>query len=151
MQTENNFKFVLQYPNYSHTYMYNAVKQHAICLNLFSDISIVRHWHKNIGLTTECTTVVPLICGLVTPYGDKNLGHNWLKQWLVARWHQAIIWTNVDLSSVRSHDTHLTALSSEALKIPVSKTTLKIEFLISQPVLQGGFLQCSFTPRGPIY
>ena len=33
---------------------------------------------------------------LVTPYGDKDLGQLWLRQWLVAWWHQAITWTNVD-------------------------------------------------------
>ena len=34
---------------------------------------------------------------LVTPYCDKNIDHNCLRSWLVASWHQAITWTNVDL------------------------------------------------------
>ena len=34
----------------------------------------------------------------VIPYGDLNLGQNWHKLWLVAWWHQAIIWTRVHLS-----------------------------------------------------
>ena len=35
-------------------------------------------------------------CGLVTPHGDIDLCHNWLRYWLVAWWHQAITWTSVD-------------------------------------------------------
>ena len=35
-------------------------------------------------------------CGPVTPYVDQH----WLRYWLVAWWHQAITWTDVDLSSV---------------------------------------------------
>ena len=38
-------------------------------------------------------------CALMTPYGDIDLGQHWLRQWLVAWWHQAIAWTNVDLPS----------------------------------------------------
>ena len=49
--------------------------------------------------------------GLVTPYGDVDLGQHWLRQWLVAWRHQAITWTNVDLSSDKSHDIQLRALS----------------------------------------
>ena len=45
-------------------------------------------------------------CGLVTPYGDKELCQHWLRWWLVAWWHQAIAWTNVDLSSVRFSEFH---------------------------------------------
>ena len=36
--------------------------------------------------------------GLVTPYGDRDLGQHWVRQWLVAWWHQAVTRTNVDLS-----------------------------------------------------
>ena len=51
--------------------------------------------------------------GLVTPYGDRDLGQHWLRQWLVAWRHQAITWTNVDLSSVRSCDIPLGAISQK--------------------------------------
>ena len=34
--------------------------------------------------------------GLVTPYSDKGLGQHWLRLWLVAWWHKAITWTNVN-------------------------------------------------------
>ena len=46
-------------------------------------------------------------CGLVTLYGDRELGQHWLREWMVTWRHQAITWTNVDLSSVRSGDIHL--------------------------------------------
>ena len=47
--------------------------------------------------------------------------------WLVAWRHQAITWTNVDLSSIRSSDIHLRAISQEipqpSVTIICSKTT----------------------------
>ena len=51
--------------------------------------------------------------------------------------HQAITWTNVDLSSVRSRGIHGRALSWEDLKIPISKARLKIPCLESHPDLPG--------------
>ena len=42
----------------------------------------------------------------------RDLCQHWFRQWLVAWWHQAISWTNVDLSSLRSSDVHLRAISS---------------------------------------
>ena len=47
--------------------------------------------------------------GLVTPFGDIDLGQHWLRWWLVAWRHQAITWTNVDLS-VRSRGILLRAI-----------------------------------------
>ena len=38
-------------------------------------------------------------CGLVAPYGRLDLGQHWFSYWLVSCRHQAITWTNVDLSS----------------------------------------------------
>ena len=54
-----------------------------------------------------------------------ELGQHWFRQWLVAR-HQAITWTNVDLSSVKSCGIHLRAVYWGMLKIP----NLKYEFEI---------------------
>ena len=54
-------------------------------------------------------------CGLVTPYGDRDLGQHWLWQWLVAWRHQAITWTNVDLSSLKPSDFHLRTIWPEIL------------------------------------
>ena len=31
-----------------------------------------------------------------TPYGYRDPGQHWLRNWLVAQWHQAITWTIVD-------------------------------------------------------
>ena len=45
-------------------------------------------------------------CGLVTPYGDTDLGQTLAQVMLpiVAWQHQAITWTNVDLLQVRTSD-----------------------------------------------
>ena len=55
--------------------------------------------------------------GLVMSYGDTNLGQHWFRQWLVACWHQAITWTNADLSKVFC-GLHLRAISQEVLINP---------------------------------
>ena len=62
----------------------------------------------------------------MTPYGDTDLGQLWLRQWLVAWRHQAITWTNVDLSSIRSSDIHLTATSQDRHQPSITKIHLKI-------------------------
>ena len=50
-------------------------------------------------------------CGLLTPSVDIDLGQRWLREWLVAWCHQAIIETNFDLSLVKLYGTHLRAIS----------------------------------------
>ena len=75
--------------------------------------------------------------GLVTPYGVEDLDQHWFRQWLVAWRHQAITWTNVDLSPVRSCGIHLRTLSWEDLQIPISKARLKSTFLKSDYNLPG--------------
>ena len=69
-------------------------------------------------------------CGLMSmmPYGDIELGQHWLRQWLVAWWHQAITWTNVDLSSVRSSDNYLRANSQKTPQPSITKISLKITY-----------------------
>ena len=52
-------------------------------------------------------------CGLVTKYGDKDLGQHWPRQWRVAWRRQVITWSNVDVSSVRSSYIHPMAISQE--------------------------------------
>ena len=49
-------------------------------------------------------------CGLVTLYGNIDLGQHWYRQWLVAWRLQAITWTNVDLSSAKFSGIHLWAM-----------------------------------------
>ena len=65
----------------------------------------------------------------MTPYGDSDLGQHWLRQWLVAWRHQAITWTNVDLSSVRLSDIHLRASSQEIPQPSITEFIWKIKDL----------------------
>ena len=73
-------------------------------------------------------------CGLVTPYGDIDQGQHWLRFWLVVWQHQTITWTNIDLSLVMSCGINLRTLSWQNLKIPFSKSKLKIVLLKLHPV-----------------
>ena len=68
-------------------------------------------------------------CGLVTPYGDRDLGQHWLRKWLVAWQHQAITWTNIDWSSVMSSDNHIRAISHKMPQPSITKIHLKITYL----------------------
>ena len=65
-------------------------------------------------------------CGLVKPYGDRDLGQHWLRQWLVAWQHQAITWTDVDWLSVKSNDINIRAISQEMPQPSITKICLKI-------------------------
>ena len=69
-------------------------------------------------------------CGLLTPYGGKDLGQHWFRWWLVAWRPRAITWTNVDLSSLRSSDIKLRAILLELSQPSVTKISLKIISLI---------------------
>ena len=73
------------------------------------------------------TTKAPLLNSL-GPSDVGDLGQHWIRWWLVAWRHQAITWTNVDLLSGRSCGIHLTTLSQEDFKIPISKARLKTTF-----------------------
>ena len=75
--------------------------------------------------------------GLVTPYGDRDLGQHWLRYWLVAWRHQAITWANVDLSSVRASGIHLSANSQEIPQPPITEISLKIIYVKFQANLPG--------------
>ena len=63
------------------------------------------------------------------PYGDRDLCQHWLRQWLVAWRHQAITWTNVDLSSVRSSDFLLRASLQEIPQPSITEIIWKIKYL----------------------
>ena len=56
---------------------------------------------------------------------------------VMACWHQAITWTNVDLSSVRSSDIHLRAISQETTQPSTFNICLKITYLRLQSNLPG--------------
>ena len=53
----------------------------------------------------------------------KNTGKSQLEQNKIAR-HQAITWTNVDLSLVAFYGTHLRPISQKAPKIPIREMSL---------------------------
>ena len=55
-------------------------------------------------------------CGPVTQYGGIHVGPHRLRWWLVAWQHEAIAWTNMDLSTLGSSGIHLRILSSEDLE-----------------------------------
>ena len=57
--------------------------------------------------------------------GNIGLGQHWLRWWLVAWWHQAVTWTNVDLSSVEFWCTHLWPILQEVLQISIHKINFK--------------------------
>ena len=61
-------------------------------------------------------------CGLVTSYDDLDLGQHCRRQ-------QAIIWTNVDLTSVRSSYIHLMEVSKEIPQPSITKISMKIIYL----------------------
>ena len=63
------------------------------------------------------------------PCDDIELSQPRLQQWLVAWRHQAIIWTNFDLSSVRLSDIYLRAFSHEIPQPSTIKISLKIVHL----------------------
>ena len=72
-------------------------------------------WHQGMGNIFALCEGNPAVTqlthwGLVAPYGDIDLGQHWFRQWLVAWRHQAITWTNVDVS-LRSCGIHLRTLS----------------------------------------
>ena len=80
-------------------------------------------------------SIIYIHCGLVTPYVNTDLGQHWLRQWLGAVRHQAITWTNVDFSSVRSSDNHPKAGSQRCLSHQLLKLAWKllIWFVIKSP------------------
>ena len=56
----------------------------------------------------------------------ENLGQHWLRQWLVAWGHDAIAWTYIDWSSVKSSDIKIRAISQEIPQPAITKIHMKI-------------------------
>ena len=109
-----------QYPSIGLDNSLATNKQHAIIWPNAEPI----HWRKYLSLDKDELTH----CGLVTPFGGRDLGQHLFREWLVAWRHQAITWTNVDLSSLRPSDVHLRAISLEILQPSVTKISFKIIF-----------------------
>ena len=75
--------------------------------------------------------------GLLMPNGDIDLGQHCLRYWFVARWHQAITWTNVDISFVRVWGIQLKVISQLVPKLLFHIMSLKIILLRLLPHLPG--------------
>ena len=72
-------------------------------------------------------------CDLVTQWGDIDLCQNWLRQWLGAWRHQAMAWTNVDLSSNLYSGIHLKAISQVPMNLTyILRLPFKNDYQISQ-------------------
>ena len=89
---------------------------------------VANKYYKPISKCLICSISCFNSLWIVTPYGDIDLGQHWLRQWLVAWRHQAINWTNVDLSSARSHDIHLRAFSQDISQPSIIKSSMKITY-----------------------
>ena len=63
-------------------------------------------------------------CDPVTPYAIGDLVKHSFRQWLVAWRHQAITWTNVDLSSARSGYIHLRTVSQDKPQPSIPKSPI---------------------------
>ena len=61
-------------------------------------------------------------------YGGIDVGQNSCRQWLVAWWQQAIIWTNVDLSSKVFYGIHMRAILHEMLMNLICNMYFQITF-----------------------
>ena len=88
-------------------------------------------WHRSMSPygVTRPQWVNSLWPSRVIPYGDIDLGPHWLRQWLVAWWHRAITWTNVDLSSWMFCSIHLRANIQEVLMNLFHNMSLEIMLL----------------------
>ena len=76
--------------------------------------------------------------GLLTPYGDRDLGQHWFRLWLVAWRHQAITWTNVDWSSVKPNGIRIRAIRQEMPQTSITKLCLKTTYLKFHSNFPGG-------------
>ena len=71
----------------------------------------------------------------MTPYGDRDLGQHWPREWLGAWRHQAITWTNIDWSSVKYSDIDI--ISKEMPQPSITKIRLKMTYLKFHSNFQG--------------
>ena len=125
--SSHGFDFVLEYSSFSTT------MQHHMIFHGKKEIHILGWWHRNYRQISNIRytkyqnlNVSRLALQLYLPnplnWGVNSLwprdaiwrqtsGSYWLRQWLVAWRHQAITWTNVDWSSVKSSDIHIRSIS----------------------------------------
>ena len=83
----------------------------------------------------------------MAPYGDTNLGHYWLRQWLAWR-HQAITGTNVHVSSKMSSDIHRRAIKNVLMNLISDVCSVIILLkLLPQPPRKVSQLDIRWGPR----
>ena len=86
--------------------------------------------HLSENITTSFTKVFLLFCiWNVNLLYDAICHQDTTVSSLIQHWHQAITWTNVDLSSVRSSGIHLSAISTEIPQPSVTEISSKITYL----------------------
>ena len=71
------------------------------------------------------------------PYDGRDLDQHWFWQWLIAWWHQAITWTNVNLPSEVFCGIHLRASSQVHMNL-INNMYSEITILKLLPDLPGG-------------
>ena len=104
----------------------------------FLEKEIVRLWcNGDINSYSVYSIIILIHYGLLTPYGNIDLCKYWPRHWLVAWRHQAITFTNVDLSPVKSSAINLRASSREISQPSISKISLKIVYLKFHSIIPG--------------
>ena len=78
------------------------------------------------------------------PYSDIDLGQHSLRWLFVTWWHWAIIWTNVDSSSIRYSDIHLGVVSLGIPQSSITKFSLKLLILDVIQISQGEWVIVKF-------
>ena len=102
------------------------------------DVTVMRyflwlHWSRSSDpgrrMCVNLSEQVKTHCGLVTPYGDIDLGQHWLR-WRLDAWrHQANTWIYVGWSSARSSYIQPRVISQEIHPPPTTKINSEIVYL----------------------
>ena len=105
------------------------------CHNSLTHICCTRgRWVKE-----KCTSEMLIHCGQLIPYGNIDLCKYWFRWWLVSWLHQAISWTNVDLTSNVFSGIHLSAILEDIPMNLVHNMHSEITLLILLPLLPGAY------------
>ena len=70
-------------------------------------------------------------------YDVMDLSQLWFTWWLVAPWHQAIDWTNIDIWSTGYSETHFNEILIAIIKITSEKMVLNVSSARYQPFCSG--------------
>ena len=106
---------------------YNANKSRPSCTLLIGEWNIVFHIRfRTFFFQIKIRTRSFIRHSILTPYCDIDLDQHRLMLWIVAWWHQAIISTNVDLSSKVFYGIHLSTISQKCSRTwPVTCLPMK--------------------------